>query len=95
MEIKYTNNAIISLTALVKFIEENNTKGAGLRWLKKYELHLLHTLKHYAVITLCNNITFYQLQLRCIYYNDWLIAFSVQENSITIEALLHKSRIKD
>ena len=32
---------------------------------------------------------------RCIYYNEWVIAFSVHENTILIEALLHKLRISD
>ena len=95
MEINYTNDALDSLAALVNFIEERNTKGAGLRWLNKFEVHLQSNLKFYAVIKLCNNATFKLLHLKCIYFKDWLIAFSVEKNSITIEALLHKSRIKD
>ncbi len=31
MRINYTNDAADSLTALIGFIEEHNTKGAGLR----------------------------------------------------------------
>ncbi len=95
MEINYTNDALASLFSLVKFIENNNTKGAGLRWLNKYELYLKQTLIHHAIINPCNNSTFKKLLLKCIYYNDWLIAFSVHNNVILIEALLHKSRIKD
>lgn len=95
MEVNYTNEAVDSLTALVLFIEDHNTKGAGLRWLNKFELFLQNTLKHFSVIRLCNNVTFKKLKLRCIYYNDWLIAFSVSTNIILIEAILHKSRIKD
>ncbi len=95
MEISYTNDAVESLTALVSFIEEQNTKGAGLRWLNKFELYLKETLKHHSVITLCNNDTLKQLNLKCINYNDWLIAFSSNKNNILIEAFIHKSRIKD
>ena len=96
MEINYTNDVVVSLTSLVNFIEEHNTKGAGLRWLSKFELHLQRTLKNHAVITLCNNATFKQLYLNCFYFKDWLIAFSLEkETTITIEAILHKSRIND
>jgi hypothetical protein len=35
------------------------------------------------------------LNLLCIYYNDWVIAFSIHSNFILIEALMHKSRISD
>ena len=95
MEINYTNDALKSLTALVSFIEKQNTKGAGLRWLAKYELYLNETLIHHSIIKLCNNTTFSELKLKCINYNDWLIAFSTDKNNITIEAFIHKSRIKD
>ena len=95
MEINYTHAAVDSLTALVSFIETQNTKGAGLRWLNKLELFLLKTLKHHELITLCHNATFKQLKLKCIYFNDWLIAFSETKTGVTIEAILHKSRIKD
>lgn len=95
MEINYTNDAVDSLTALVGFIETHNTKGAGLRWLSKLELYLQNTLKHYQVIKLCNNATFKKLKLKCIYYKDWVIAFSETKNVVTIEVILHKSRIKD
>ncbi len=95
MEINYTNDAVESLTALINFIEEQNTKGAGLRWLNKFEVYLIETLKHYSIIKLCNNDTFKQFKLKCIYYNDWLIAFSEEETNITIETIIHKSRIKD
>jgi len=95
MEINYSNDALESLTALVTFIEKQNTNGAGLRWLNKFELHLKETLIHHSVINLCNNSTFKNFKLKCIYYNDWLIAFSENKNNILIEAIIHKSRIKD
>ena len=95
MNINYTNDAAKALTALVGFIEKHNTKGAGLRWLHRFEVHLKHTLKNHLIITLCKNKTFKQLKLKCFYFNDWLVAFSQSESSITIEAILHKSRIKD
>ncbi len=35
------------------------------------------------------------LNLRCIYFNDWIIAFTVHVDFVLIEAILHKSRITD
>lgn len=95
MEINYTNAAADSLIALVDFIEKQNTKGAGLRWLNNFELAIKKTFKNHSVIPFCKNKTFKTLRLKCFYYNDWLIAFSQTQKSITIEALLYKSRIKD
>lgn len=95
MQINYTADAFSSLIRLINFIEETNTEGAGVRWLNRYELFLKKKLSNPKQIRLCNNLTFNKLNLRCIYFNDWAIAFSIHENFVLIEALLHKSRISD
>ncbi|MBC7890280.1 MAG: hypothetical protein H7Z13_20585 [Ferruginibacter sp.] len=95
MQVNYTKDAFITLTSLINFIEANNTIGAGLRWLNRYEAFLQKSLFKPAQIKLCPNFTFNTLQLRCIYFNEWVIAFSVHSGYILIEALLHKSRISD
>jgi hypothetical protein len=95
MQINYTADAFASLTQLINFIEAKNTSGAGLRWLSNYEKYLQKHLANAKRKRPCNNATFKKLNLRCVYYNDWVIAFSIHENYILIETLLHKSRIKD
>ena len=95
MQINYTANAFGTLIQLVNYIESENTKGAGLCWLNRYELFLQKILIHPQQIKLCNNLTFNQLNLRCIYFNDWIIALSVSDDSVLIEALLHRSRLSD
>lgn len=95
MQIRYTVDAFASLTQLINFIESKNTVGAGVRWLDKYERFLINSFVNARRKRLCNNATFKKLNLRCIYFNDWLIAFSIHKNFVLIEALLHKSRIAD
>ena len=95
MQVNYTTEAFSSLSGLVNFIEANNTPNAGLRWLNRFEEFLRSTLKNPEKIKLCNNATFNLLSLRCVYFNDWVVAFSVHTNYVLIEALLHKSRISD
>lgn len=95
MVIKYTIDAFASLTALINFIEAKNTKGAGARWFARYETYLEKSLSGAKPKKLCNNKTFKELNLRCLYFNEWLIAFSIHENYILIEVLMHKSRIVD
>lgn len=95
MQIDYTTEAFGSLVQLVNYIESTNTEGAGLRWLKRFEILLIKKLHIPFQIKLCNNETFSQLNLHCIYFNDWVIAFSIHENLVLIEALLHKSRLTD
>ncbi|GEO08237.1 hypothetical protein SAE01_07330 [Segetibacter aerophilus] len=95
MQINYTSDAFETLIQLVNFTETTNTTGAGLRWLKKYEAFLEKKLSNNTGIRLCNNAALNKLHLQCIYYNVWLIAYSVETNRILIEAILHKSRIVD
>ncbi len=95
MQVNYTTEAFASLSGLINFIESKNTTNAGLRWLNRFEGFLQTTLQNPEKITLCNNATFNLLGLRCVYFNDWIVAFSVQTDYVLVEALLHKSRISD
>ena len=93
MQINYKEDAFGSLIRLVNNIESTNTQGAGLRWLNRHEMYLKKTPQAPEQIKLCNNATCNRLQLRCLYFNEWVIAFLVNNTSVLIEALLHKSRI--
>ena len=95
MQIKYTLDAFASLTTLLNYIESKNTQGAGLRWLESYESFLTKELINIKRLSFCKNAVFNKLQLNCIYFNEWLIAISIHEDFILVEAFLHKSRIKD
>lgn len=95
MQINYTTNAFETLIQLVNYIETTNTEGGGMRWLNRYEAFLQKKFLYPEHIKLCLNSAFSKLNLRCVYFNDWLIAFSVHENFILVETILHKSRISD
>ncbi|MEO6329245.1 MAG: type II toxin-antitoxin system RelE/ParE family toxin [Ginsengibacter sp.] len=95
MEVNYTTDAFAILIQLVNYIETSNTEGAGLRWLSRYEIFLQKKLSNAQKVRPCSNRTFKKLKLRCIHFNDWLIAFSIHEDFTLIEAILHKSRISD
>lgn len=93
MQISYNIGAVGAIADLMRFIETKNTAGAGLRWLRKFENFLQDALVKPSSIRHCNNQTFYALGLRCLNFNDWVIAFSIHEDGVIIEAILHSSRI--
>jgi predicted SprT family Zn-dependent metalloprotease len=64
MKISYTNDAFQSLLGLVNFIESKNTKGAGSRWLKKYEISIKEKFIYHDNLSFCKNITFHKLKLK-------------------------------
>lgn len=86
MQVRYTSNAFASLVRLINFIETNNTEGAGVRWLNQYENFLEKTFLNARHKRVCNNAAFKKLDLKCIYFKDWLIAFSIQEDIILIRS---------
>ena len=93
LPINYTTDAFNSLISLVNFIESKNTAGAGL--LNRYEAFVQKEFFSPSKIKRFHNLMLNLLQLRCIDFNEWLIAFSVHEDFVLIEALVHKSRISD
>ena len=95
MRINYTIAAFESLTEVVNFVESKNTLGAGIRWLDRFESFLTDALSHPHLIKHCHNRTFFELNLRCIHFNDWVLAFAVEGDDISIEAILHSSRLTD
>ena len=95
MEIKYSAKALVTLVKLINFIEKKNTPGAGLRWAEKYNTFIREKFDRADSIKLCNNKAFYVRQLRCIYYNDWVIAFEYNKDVIVIKALMHRSKIRN
>jgi hypothetical protein len=50
MQINYTTEAFVSLSGLINFIESNNTKNAGLRWLSRFEEFLQSRLTNPKLI---------------------------------------------
>lgn len=95
MQISYTGAAFAALCDVVNFVESKNTLGAGVRWLNRFEAYLTQSLSNPSIIKLCNNLTFQELNLRCINFNDWVIAFSINGKDVLIEAILHSSRLTD
>ena len=62
MQVNYTPDAFTSLLGLVNFIEKNNTKNAGLRWLDRFESFLQARVTNPDLIKLCHNLTFAKLK---------------------------------
>lgn len=95
MQINYTGDAFEALVDIVNFVESTNTLGAGIRWLNRFESFLGPALTNPSLVKICNNKTFAILDLRCLNFHDWVIAFSVNNDGVMIEAILHSSRLVD
>lgn len=45
MEVRYTSDAYTALVEIINYIEPKNTKGAEMRWFKKYEHYIITSLQ--------------------------------------------------
>jgi hypothetical protein len=64
MIIKYSKKSLNQILKVVRFVENKNTFGSGVRWFESLEIFLHEELKYYLIINKCKNKTFETLMLR-------------------------------
>lgn len=95
MEIEYSEEAYSILMSLVHFTESENIPGAGYRFILRFESFLQRKFQLPKQYRICNNLSLQKLNLCCVYFNNWVIAFTIEEDTVFIESILHISRITD
>ncbi len=91
MTVLYSQDAKATLFEISDFIDSINTQGAGERWVAK----LTKWLKSYAIsnvsYALCNDEYLAYLGLSCINYNDWIIVFTIEDDSFMVHEIIRGS----
>ncbi len=95
MEIKFSAYFSEEINHIISFIEGTNTFDAGERWFLKFEQFLYKNLSLPEVHPICNNFVFKKYYLRCLFYNDWTIAFKIETDYVLLVSIIHKSNIID
>ena len=95
MVIKFTPKATRQIVGLLKFIDSQNTFGAGGRWLKKFEDHMDMYLQTAFSIKPCHSQKLARLELKCLLYKDWTIALKFVDDEAIVVTVLHRSKITD
>ncbi len=94
MEIVFLPSAKKTTQSIINFIDELNTKGAGDRWYDR----LVNFCKKYALpntkYSLCNNKWLAKRKLSCIVFNNWIIAFTIEENNFIIHHVIYGRLLK-
>jgi len=80
----YSEEAIATLFEISDFIDSVNTPGAGERWVAK----LAGRIESYALsnvtFALCKHEYLAWLNLSCINFNDWIVAFSIDDDVFVV-----------
>ena len=90
MKIKVSEEARLTLIDLENFVESQNTKGAGKRFVKRFS-EKIKTALSTSNFAICKHQKFAALMLKCFFINDWVIAFETIEGQIIIRVIIHGS----
>lgn len=91
MKTVISEQALAVLAAIANFVESKNTKGSGGRFAMKFK----GAIKELAIPNIqyskCNYQKFAELNYSCSHYNDWVIAFSIENNVLKVHEIIHGS----
>jgi hypothetical protein len=89
--VKITPKAMSVIDAIADFVESKNTKGSGARYALKFKAALKKLAQPNVQHSLCNHPVLAAYRYSCSHFNDWVIAFRVQENELTVYEIIHGS----
>ncbi len=91
MTVVYSEEAHATLFEISDFVDSIHTAGAGERWLTKLHKWLSAYALSNVTYALCNDEYLAYLGLSCINYNDWIIAFTIEDNLFTVHEIIRGS----
>lgn len=91
MTVVYSEEAKATLFSISDFIDNLNTAEAGDRWVAKFDLWLNQYAKSKVTYALCTNKELADLGLSCINFNDWVIAFMIENDTFIIHKIIRGS----
>ncbi len=94
MKLVITVGAKRSLDRVAKYIEDQNTEGAGDRWLDTLMYKLIHISEISVKHAICRYPPFARKNLRCFTYNKkWVVAYKISADRFTIHRFVLGSKL--
>lgn len=84
MRIEYKPNALQTIFHLGAFVESNNTEGSGSRFIDKFFNHIEKYALPNVQYGLCVHLPFRSRGYSCVFYNDWVIAFKIEQQVFVV-----------
>lgn len=94
MEIILKPKAQKALSLIAKFVEDNNTKGSGVRFIEKFSLKLSTYAIENTQYSACKNKTLSFLGFSCITINKWVIAFKIENKKFVVYRIILGALLK-
>ena len=84
MRVMYEAEAMETLFDIAYFIDCLHTEGAGDAWVQKFLIRIESYALPHVSYALCNHSYLASLNLSCLIYNDWVVAFKIQDHEFRV-----------
>jgi hypothetical protein len=91
LEVRITPQALAVIDGVADFVESKNTAGSGARFALKFLSAIAKLALPNVQYTVCNHPVLASFKYSCSHFNDWVIAFKVTENTLTVYEIIHGS----
>lgn len=91
MVVKITPKALRVIDGIADFVESKNTKGSGKRYAIKFKAAIKKLALSNVQFAICNHPVLAAFKYSCSHFNDWVIAFRIQNNELTVYEIIHGS----
>jgi len=86
-----TDHALNVIDEIAAFVESKNTPGSGKRYALKFKKAIEKIAKPKVKYAICNHERLALLNYSCGHYNDWVIAFRIENNALVVYQIIHGS----
>jgi hypothetical protein len=77
--------------AIADFVESKNTKGSGARYALRFKTAIQQLALPDVQYSLCNHPVLAAYKYSCSHFNDWVIAFRIENNVLIVYEIIHGS----
>jgi len=83
-----------TINEIAEFIDGINTPGAGDRWTDRILDFIAAYAQPGAQYALCNNPELANELFSCVTFNNWVIVFKIEKNTLVVYHVIHGSVVK-
>jgi hypothetical protein len=91
LKLKILPKAMRVIDAITDFVESKNTEGSGARYALKFKSALEKLALSDVQYALCNHPVLAAYKYSCSHFNDWVIAFRIENNVLIVHEIVHGS----
>lgn len=91
MNITIKPKALKVIDAIADFVESKNTPGSGARYALKFKTAITKLAIPGVQYSICNHHILATYKYSCSHFNDWIIAFKIVNNELTVYEIIHGS----